>query len=90
MNVYREIVVVPWSVLTARMMILRHDILLLMLLHVYRLRDHLCMTDGVHSPIVVLHKQALRVNAPVMNNILRTRVMLIELSKVITYLDRIS
>ncbi len=65
-------------------MILRYHLLLLLFFHVDWLCNHVSMVNGVNF-LIIFHKKSLRVNPPMLNDILYTRIVPINVFKVIAY-----
>lgn len=68
----------------AAWVILRYHLLLLLFLHIDWLCNHVSVVARVNL-FIVLHKQSLRVNPSMLNDILYTRVVPINVFKVIAY-----
>ena len=66
----------------AAWMVLRHHKVLLLLLHVDRLRNNITFIDGIYSPVMV-HVKTLLVNAAVVYHILSSRIVFVEISQIV-------
>lgn len=78
---------VPGRILAARV-ILRDYLLLLLLLHVDRLGNNVTMVYRVYFAIII-HQEALGINAAILNHILDTSIISVQVSQVVTHLNRV-
>jgi hypothetical protein len=78
---------VPGRVLAA-WVILRDYLLLLLLLHVDRLGNNVTMVYRVYFAIII-HQEALGINAAILNHILDPSIISVQVSQIVTHLNRV-